>query len=117
MSNQSSTTEQQTETADCTLSGADQQKRREWVREQIVPYYQESASVPDGLKLRFQATDETLLAVTELMTKEAVCCNSLSFELAYEPPYETFDVTITGPEGTQELLQEGFVEQFERTST
>ena len=114
MSDQSATQEQSENTAACTLSEPGEQTRIEWAREHIVPHFREGRLTADGFHATFDANDESLESLARFVGKESACCSSFTFELTYEPPYDEVELAITGPDGTRDLIERGFVEQFDR---
>jgi hypothetical protein len=101
------------ETASCTLSEADERSRVAWVREHVVPHYRGGELVANGFRATFDASAESLVALARLVDKESACCASFTFELVYEPPYDDVGLRITGPDGTRDLLQRGFLDEFD----
>ena len=113
MSEPSTTSETTQNVASCSLSETGERDRVDWAREHIVPHYREGELLADGLRASFDATAESLVAIARLIEKESGCCGSFVFELHHEPPYEEVELRITGPDGTRDLLERGFVERFE----
>jgi len=61
-------------------------------------------ATPDGYRLRFAASAETLHAVAAAIEAERHCCRFLRFELAVEPDEGPLILTLSGPPGTQEFV-------------
>lgn len=115
MSDRSSTPEQlDAEAATCTLSESGERTRINWVRDELVPHYREADLLEDGFVATFDDSEESLVALARLLDKEAACCGSFTFEMIYEPPYDEVRVRITGPEGTRELVERGFIDEIRR---
>ena len=76
--------------------------------------FREGRLTADGFHATFDANDESLESLARFVGKESACCSSFTFELTYEPPYDEVELAITGPDGTRDLIEQGFVERFDR---
>lgn len=116
MSQQSSTRSDGTDAPSCTLDEDGRRQRADWAREEVFGHYLDGELLDDGFEATFDASEESLTALASLIDRESACCAALTFELVYEPPYESVQLRLTGPDGTRELLEQGIVEQFESVS-
>jgi hypothetical protein len=60
--------------------------------------------LPDGLRLRFPASGETLSKITQTVEAERHCCRFLRFAITVEPDEGEITLDLTGPEGTREFV-------------
>jgi hypothetical protein len=60
--------------------------------------------LPNGVRLRFEASSEVLHAITSTIDAERQCCRFLRFELTLDPDAGPISLTLTGPAGTAEFL-------------
>jgi hypothetical protein len=56
--------------------------------------------LPNGMRLQFAASSETLQTIASTLDAERQCCRFLRFELAIEQDGGPIWLTVTGPEGT-----------------
>ena len=61
-------------------------------------------ALPNGVRLRFTASAETLQAIASTIEAERQCCRFLRFDLTIEPDAGPIWLTLTGPAGTAEFL-------------
>jgi hypothetical protein len=59
---------------------------------------------PDGYRLMFTASNETLHAIADVVDGERRCCRWLRFQLTVEPDDGPVVLTLSGPEGAREFL-------------
>lgn len=97
----------------CTLPEERERERTERVRSELGPNYAGFEACDDGLAIRFEGTDESLLAVARFTADELNCCAFAEYEIALSPPYEETVLTITGPDGTRRMFREGLVDRLE----
>jgi hypothetical protein len=60
--------------------------------------------LPDGLRLRFPASAETLAAIVSAVEAERHCCRFLRFTITVEPGGGPILLELNGPPGTREFL-------------
>jgi hypothetical protein len=60
--------------------------------------------LPEGLRLRFVPTSDTLAAVTRAVEAERHCCRFLRFAIIVEPDGGPVFLELTGPPGTLEFI-------------
>lgn len=97
----------------CTLTEDEMRERSEVVRSRLVESYVGFDGLEDGVRIRFEGTDETLPAVAEFAAAELRCCAFAEYEISTSPPYDGTILTITGPDGTRALFRDGLVERLE----
>lgn len=88
----------------CTLTDDQKAARRAAVRDALVATYRGSEDREDGYTLRFDDPARSLPAVAEFTAAEHQCCSFATYAIAVEPPHETLELTITGPEGTRDVF-------------
>jgi len=60
--------------------------------------------LPEGLRLRFAPTGETLVTITRAVEAERHCCRFLRFGITVEPDGGPVFLELSGPPGTREFL-------------
>jgi hypothetical protein len=60
--------------------------------------------LPDGLRLRFPPSAETLAAVASAVEAERHCCRFLRFGITVEPDGGPIILELSGPPGTREFV-------------
>ncbi len=61
--------------------------------------------LPEGLRLRFAPTDETLSTIARAVEAERHCCRFLRFGITVEPDGGPLFLELTGPPGTREFIR------------
>lgn len=61
-------------------------------------------TLPDGLRIRFEARSETLADVARTIELERQCCRFLTFQVTVLAADAGIVVDVTGPPGTGEFL-------------
>lgn len=101
----------------CTLTDSELVERREKMRRDFIPYIESIEEMDDGYAFTVDGSDEALVGVMDFVRNEHRCCAHAEFELTVTPREEPIRLTMTGPEGTKEMTEEGFVrpvvEEFE----
>jgi hypothetical protein len=59
---------------------------------------------PDGYRLIFAASSDTLLQLARVIDAERQCCRWLRFDLQVPPAGGPFVLTLSGPAGATEFL-------------
>ena len=101
----------------CTLTEEQEKERSEEVRSRLIANYIGFEESENGLKIRFDGTDESLLAVARFASSELNCCAFAEYEITVSPPYEETVLRITGPEGTRQMFRDGLVGRLEAEAT
>ena len=60
--------------------------------------------LPDGYRLTFAASSETLQAITDVIDAERRCCRWLRLQVTVEPDGGPIALTLSGPEGARDFL-------------
>jgi hypothetical protein len=60
--------------------------------------------LPEGLRLRFTPTAETLATIARAVEAERHCCRFLRFGITVEPDGGPVFLELTGPAGTREFI-------------
>lgn len=97
----------------CTLTEAEDEERPDQVESVMISTYIGAEERRDGYTLRFEGTDEALLATAEFISNELVCCSFAEYSLQVSPPYEETHLVIEGPDGTKEIFEDGLVDKLE----
>lgn len=59
---------------------------------------------PNGYRLTFPASSDTLRAITEVIDAERQCCRWLRFDLTVLASEGSMTLTLSGPPGAREFL-------------
>ena len=70
----------------------------------------ERRELPDGWSFRLRADDDTVARVGEWMHLERRCCAFFDFTLEWKGAEADPWLTIRGPEGTKDILSEGWAD-------
>lgn len=97
----------------CTLTEEQNEKRSAQVRSILISHYLGTEELNDGYTLRFDGADEALLAVASFTANELQCCSFAKYSIDVSPPYGETRLTITGPEGTKPIFDEGLIKLLE----
>lgn len=100
----------------CTLTEGQEAERSEEVRSLLIAHYVGYKEHEDSLDIRFEGTNESLQAVAQFTSNELLCCSFADYEIKVSPPYEETVLTVTGPDGTQQMFREGLVDRLEMES-
>jgi hypothetical protein len=63
-------------------------------------------ALPNGILMELEATTDALRHISEVIDRERQCCPFLRFQLDVPPNGEAYVMSVTGPEGTADLLAE-----------
>lgn len=88
----------------CTLGPDALNARRSGLLSQILQLASGREPLPDGVRLRFGASGETLALLARTIEAERHCCRFLRFTLTVEPDGGPFTLDLTGPPGTAEFV-------------
>ena len=88
----------------CTLSPDALQARRRGLLSSLLRRVEGQEDLPDGLRLRFRPSAETLAAVASAVEDERHCCRFLRFGITVEPDGGPIILELTGPPGTREFI-------------
>jgi hypothetical protein len=88
----------------CTLGPDALNARRQGLLTHLLQRSSSQELLPDGLRLRFAPSRDTLSRITEAIEAERHCCRFLRFSLTVEPDEGQFTLDLTGPQGTREFV-------------
>jgi hypothetical protein len=88
----------------CTLSPEALEARRQGLLSILLRRAEGQEELPDGLRLRFPASAETLAAIVSAVEAERHCCRFLRFTITVEPGGGPILLELNGPPGTREFL-------------
>ena len=88
----------------CTLGPAALKARREGLLADLVRRADAHEELPDGHRLRFAASGDTLGLIVRAIDAERRCCRFLRFRVTVEPDEGPILLELTGPEGTRDFL-------------
>jgi hypothetical protein len=88
----------------CTLGPAALKARREGLLADLVRRADAHEELPDGHRLRFAASDDTLGLIVRAIDAERQCCRFLRFRVTVEPDEGPILLELIGPEGTRDFL-------------
>jgi hypothetical protein len=88
----------------CTLTPEALRTRREGLLASLLRQAEAQEQLPDGLRLRFAATSETLASLLRAVDAERHCCRFLRFAIIIEPDGGPMFLELSGPPGTGEFV-------------
>ncbi|MGH9349762.1 MAG: hypothetical protein ACRD26_21125 [Vicinamibacterales bacterium] len=87
----------------CTLTPDALRARREGLLSDLVRKAEDHTPLPDGLRLRFAPTPDTLSTIARTVEAERQCCRFLRFAIIVEPDGGPIVLELSGPPGTREF--------------
>lgn len=100
------------DTVSCTMNEAEVEKRRRWVRSELLPHLDDVEEHPHGFTLVFDGTDEALGAVMKFAHLESRCCSHATFEIEIPPGTDPVRLGYYGSREAVELAHEGFISRI-----
>jgi hypothetical protein len=88
----------------CTLTPEALEARREALLGELLRRSAGHELLPDGLRIRFAPSSETLGKIARAVDAERHCCRFLRFTVIVEPGEGPVTLDLTGPHGTREFL-------------
>jgi hypothetical protein len=88
----------------CTLSPGERRGRASELLPELLTRAESYERLDEGLRLRFTASSETLLAITRVLDTERQCCQFFRFRLTIEPGLGPILLDVQGPAGTAGFL-------------
>ena len=88
----------------CTLTPDGLRARREGLLSDLLHRAVDREELPEGLRLRFAPTADTLSAIARAVEAERHCCRFLRFAVTVEPDGGPMFLELTGPRGTREFV-------------
>ena len=88
----------------CTLGPDALRARREGVLADLVRHAEARQELPNGLRLRFTPSSETLATIVRAVEAERHCCRFLRFGITVEADGGPVFLELSGPAGTREFV-------------
>ncbi len=88
----------------CTLTPDGLRARREGLLSDLLRQADDHEQLPEGLRLRFTPTSETLATIARAVDAERRCCRFLRFGITIEPDGGPMFLELSGPPGTREFV-------------
>jgi hypothetical protein len=79
------------------------------VQQALSTKYENSEYDGRSVTIAFEGVTKTLPTVAAFVEAEHECCPFADYQIKTAPPYETTELTITGPDGTGELFHKELV--------
>ena len=90
----------------CKLTTPELHERKKTVLKQMKEAMLEQEEVSDGIKLKFNGSDQILDLLTSFIKTERLCCDFFTLGLIVEDAETGFAwLTLTGPEGTRQFIK------------
>ena len=90
----------------CTLPVDERQRRRSDLLPGLIARAESHEPLPNGARLRFAASTDTLQIITRVIDAERQCCQFFRFQLVVEPGLGPLVLDVEGPAGTSDFLAE-----------
>jgi hypothetical protein len=88
----------------CSLTPEALEARRQGLLSELLNRSTERELVAEGLRLRFEASSETLSSIVRAVDAERHCCRFLRFTITVEPDEGAVTLDLTGPSGSGEFV-------------
>ena len=88
----------------CTLTPEALRTRREGLLMDLVRRAERREDLPDGLRLAFAPSSETIALIARAVEAERHCCRFLRFGMTVEPDGGPLFLDLTGPAGTRDFV-------------
>jgi hypothetical protein len=88
----------------CALTPEALRARREGLLSDLLGRAEAREELPNGLRLRFRPSEETLYSVVRAIESERHCCRFLRFGIDVEPDGGPIFLELTGPPGAREFM-------------
>lgn len=88
----------------CTLTPDALRARREGMLTELLRRSVGHELLPEGLRLQFAPSGETLASIARAVEAERHCCRFLRFTVTVEPDDGPMTVDLTGPQGAREFV-------------
>lgn len=70
----------------------------------------EAQVLPTGYRIKFNPAETSAATILDWISHERRCCPFLKFQLEFEPEAGPLFLSLTGPEGTKEILKGAFAQ-------
>ena len=88
----------------CTLTPEALRTRRDGLLMDLVRRAERRTNLPDGLRLEFVPSAETIALIARAVEAERHCCRFLRFGMTVEPDGGPVFLELTGPTGTRDFV-------------
>ena len=88
----------------CTLTPDALRARREGLLMGLVQHAEHREETPEGLRLQFAPSGETIMLIAQAVDAERHCCRFLRFSITVEPDGGPVLLDLTGPPGTRDFV-------------
>ena len=88
----------------CTLTPDALRARREGLLMGLVQRAEHRVETPEGLRLQFAPSGETIVLIAQAVDAERHCCRFLRFGITVEPDGGPVFLDLTGPPGTRDFV-------------
>ena len=88
----------------CTLTPDALRARREGLLAELLRRSTGRELLPEGLRLRFASSADSLASIARVVEAERHCCRFLRFTITVEPDEGPLTLDLTGPPGTREFV-------------
>jgi len=92
----------------CTLEARELSNRSEALRSGLFAHVEERRALPDGMSYRFPGSDAFRDKLLAFAAAERTCCAFFRIALAFEPGLGPIWLTLTGPDGIKEFIEQTF---------
>jgi hypothetical protein len=82
----------------------EQRPLHEAIIEELRRAIQEIRELPDGYAFRFTANEQTLMMLSEFISRERLCCPFFTFELIAEAGERPFWLKLRGEDGIKQFI-------------
>jgi hypothetical protein len=89
----------------CSLTPAALRARRVGLLADLLRQAESQEQLPQGYRLRFAPTGETLSTIARAVDAERRCCRFLHFAIVVEPDEGPIFLELSGPPGTREFVE------------
>lgn len=90
----------------CKLTTPELQERRRTVIADLKKSLIEKVEIENGIKYKFQSTDEMIDGISTFIKTERLCCDFFDFTLSVAAETGFMWLELSGPEGTKEFITE-----------
>jgi hypothetical protein len=94
----------------CTLSDAELRDRGEDAVAPLFAHVQRVQELPDGYQFTFPAEADGVRDLLEFILSERACCPFFTFQLTFDSPHESVELSLRGGEGVKEFVTASFAE-------
>ncbi len=96
----------ETKTVACKLTTPELQERKRTVIADLKNSLIEKVETKNGIKYKFESTDEMIDRVTTFIKAERLCCDFFDFSLSVAAETGFMWLELSGPDGTKEFINE-----------